>query len=145
MLSFVVVCFVVICIYVCLYVCIYICMYVYMYVCMHACMYIYIYIYMCVRIMYNVCVIAAITCFRFPLQLTENPTMADRLNKACGAAGRTVAGAAAAVNPAMIDENGSFNCLHSCVQCYIETEVVIGSPSTLAQSYVNCVATFVLF
>ena len=89
--------------------------------------------------MYNVCVIAVITCFRFPLQLTENPTMADRLNKACGAA------AAAAVNPAMIDENGSLNCLHSCVQCYIETEVVIGSPSTLAQSYVICVATFVLF
>ena len=83
------------------------------------------------------------TCF--PLQLTENPAMADRHTKPRGAAGRTVAGAATAVNPAMIDENGSFSCLHSCIQCCVETEMMIGSPSTLAQSYVNCVATFVLF
>ena len=52
--------------------------------------------------------------------------MAGRKEKASGAVGRTVAGAAAAVDPDFIDVNGErFSCLQTCVQCYDETEVVI--------------------
>ena len=39
---------------------------------------------------------------------------------------------AAAVNPDMIDENGEYCCVHTCIQCCVETEVEIDSPLTLA-------------
>ena len=71
----------------------------------------------------------------------EEVGVSGRPDKPRGAAGRIVAGAAAAGNPDMIDEKGEYCCVHMCVQSCVETEVVIVSPSTLAQSYVNCVAT----
>ena len=63
-------------------------------------------------------------------------------NVEVGASGRPVRGrtVAGAVNHDMIDENGENCCVHTCAQCCVETEVVIGS-----QSYVNCVATFATF